>query len=183
MRLRPVAFRYKPEIDPTGLAQYGLIAEDTERGTRGSSGRWRSKSCRRISHPLPKSGSGSSGRPRRSRSSPTRLPHSCHTGHSREPRTARECRTDAGFMISQLLQAEGSSPSFRTNFPDTASHSVQAGSSRSARGTLRFCSGMPGFAPRRVTLDVTPDVFFLRHHVPREGGSDAGVLRGLPNGL
>jgi hypothetical protein len=28
MRLRPVAFRYKPEIDPTGLTQYGLIAED-----------------------------------------------------------------------------------------------------------------------------------------------------------
>jgi hypothetical protein len=28
MRLRPVAFRYKPEIDPTGLTQYGLIAEE-----------------------------------------------------------------------------------------------------------------------------------------------------------
>lgn len=28
MSLRPVAFRYKPEIDPTGLTQYGLIAED-----------------------------------------------------------------------------------------------------------------------------------------------------------
>lgn len=28
MRLRPVAFRYKPEIDPTGLSQYGLIAEE-----------------------------------------------------------------------------------------------------------------------------------------------------------
>jgi hypothetical protein len=28
MRLRPVAFRYKPQIDPTGLAQYGLIAEE-----------------------------------------------------------------------------------------------------------------------------------------------------------
>ena len=28
MRLRPVAFRYKPEIDPAGLAQYGLIAEE-----------------------------------------------------------------------------------------------------------------------------------------------------------
>ncbi len=28
LRLRPVAFRYKPEIDPTGLAQYGLIAEE-----------------------------------------------------------------------------------------------------------------------------------------------------------
>jgi hypothetical protein len=28
MKLRPVAFRYKPEIDPTGLTQYGLIAED-----------------------------------------------------------------------------------------------------------------------------------------------------------
>jgi endosialidase-like protein len=28
MKLRPVAFRYKPEIDPTELTQYGLIAED-----------------------------------------------------------------------------------------------------------------------------------------------------------
>ena len=28
MRLRPVAFRYKPQIDPTGLVQYGLIAEE-----------------------------------------------------------------------------------------------------------------------------------------------------------
>lgn len=28
MKLRPVAFRYKAEIDPTGLAQYGLIAEE-----------------------------------------------------------------------------------------------------------------------------------------------------------
>jgi len=28
MRLRPVAFRYKPEFDPTGVIQYGLIAEE-----------------------------------------------------------------------------------------------------------------------------------------------------------
>jgi hypothetical protein len=28
MRLRPVAFKYKRQIDPTGLAQYGLIAEE-----------------------------------------------------------------------------------------------------------------------------------------------------------
>jgi len=28
MRLRPVAFRYKPQIDPSGLPQYGLIAEE-----------------------------------------------------------------------------------------------------------------------------------------------------------
>jgi hypothetical protein len=28
MRLRPVAFRYKPEFDPTGVTQYGLIAEE-----------------------------------------------------------------------------------------------------------------------------------------------------------
>jgi hypothetical protein len=28
MRLRPVAFKYKPQIDPMGLAQYGLIAEE-----------------------------------------------------------------------------------------------------------------------------------------------------------
>jgi len=28
MMLRPVAFKYKPEIDPAGLTQYGLIAEE-----------------------------------------------------------------------------------------------------------------------------------------------------------
>jgi Chaperone of endosialidase len=28
MRLRPVAFKYKPELDATGLTQYGLIAEE-----------------------------------------------------------------------------------------------------------------------------------------------------------
>jgi hypothetical protein len=28
MRLRPVAYKYKPQIDPTGLTQYGLIAEE-----------------------------------------------------------------------------------------------------------------------------------------------------------
>jgi hypothetical protein len=28
MKLHPVAFKYKPQIDPTGLAQYGLIAEE-----------------------------------------------------------------------------------------------------------------------------------------------------------
>jgi hypothetical protein len=28
MRLRPVAFKYKHEVDPTGLVQYGLIAEE-----------------------------------------------------------------------------------------------------------------------------------------------------------
>jgi hypothetical protein len=28
MRLRPVAFKYTPQIDPAGLAQYGLIAEE-----------------------------------------------------------------------------------------------------------------------------------------------------------
>ncbi|HKD10651.1 MAG TPA: tail fiber domain-containing protein [Thermoanaerobaculia bacterium] len=28
MRLRPVAFRYKPDLDPAGLQQYGLIAEE-----------------------------------------------------------------------------------------------------------------------------------------------------------
>jgi hypothetical protein len=32
---------------------------------------------------------------------------------------------------------------------------VQAGSSLSALGTPSVCSGVPGFAPRRVTLDVT----------------------------
>jgi hypothetical protein len=29
--LRPVAFRYKKEIDPTGISQLGLIAEDVEK--------------------------------------------------------------------------------------------------------------------------------------------------------
>ena len=28
MKLRPVSFRYKPQLDPTGLHQYGLIAEE-----------------------------------------------------------------------------------------------------------------------------------------------------------
>ena len=28
MRLRPVAFKYKPEVDPSGGVQYGLIAEE-----------------------------------------------------------------------------------------------------------------------------------------------------------
>jgi hypothetical protein len=28
MRLRPVAFKYRPELDSTGLTQYGLIAEE-----------------------------------------------------------------------------------------------------------------------------------------------------------
>lgn len=28
MRLRPVTFRYKPELDPIGLQQYGLVAEE-----------------------------------------------------------------------------------------------------------------------------------------------------------
>jgi hypothetical protein len=32
MRLRPVAFRYKPEFDPTGVTQYGLIAEEVAEG-------------------------------------------------------------------------------------------------------------------------------------------------------
>ena len=28
MKLRPVAFRYKPEIDPIGFKEYGLVAEE-----------------------------------------------------------------------------------------------------------------------------------------------------------
>jgi hypothetical protein len=28
MKLRPVAFEYKPEFDPAGQTQYGLIAEE-----------------------------------------------------------------------------------------------------------------------------------------------------------
>ena len=31
LALRPVTFRYKPEIDPQGLRQYGLVAEDVEK--------------------------------------------------------------------------------------------------------------------------------------------------------
>ena len=31
LSLRPVTFQYKPEIDPKGLPQYGLVAEDVEK--------------------------------------------------------------------------------------------------------------------------------------------------------
>jgi hypothetical protein len=31
LRLRPVAFEYNPEVDPTALPQYGLIAEEVEK--------------------------------------------------------------------------------------------------------------------------------------------------------
>ena len=31
LALRPVTFRYKKEIDPTGRAQFGLVAEDVEK--------------------------------------------------------------------------------------------------------------------------------------------------------
>ena len=31
LALRPVTFRYKPELDPTGLPQFGLVAEDVEK--------------------------------------------------------------------------------------------------------------------------------------------------------
>src|SRR6185295_15509483 len=31
LRLRPVTFKYKPELDPSGTPQYGLIAEEVER--------------------------------------------------------------------------------------------------------------------------------------------------------
>jgi hypothetical protein len=30
LSLRPVAFRYKPEIDPQGIPQFGLVAEEVE---------------------------------------------------------------------------------------------------------------------------------------------------------
>ena len=29
--LRPVTFRYKPEFDPNGIAQFGLVAEEVEK--------------------------------------------------------------------------------------------------------------------------------------------------------
>ena len=31
LALKPVTFRYKKEIDPTGIAQFGLVAEDVEK--------------------------------------------------------------------------------------------------------------------------------------------------------
>ena len=31
LALRPVTFRYKPEIDTKGLAQFGLVAEEVEK--------------------------------------------------------------------------------------------------------------------------------------------------------
>jgi len=31
LSLKRVTFRYKPELDPEGLAQYGLVAEEVEK--------------------------------------------------------------------------------------------------------------------------------------------------------
>ena len=31
LALRPVTFRYKPELDPEGIAQFGLVAEEVEK--------------------------------------------------------------------------------------------------------------------------------------------------------
>ncbi len=31
LALKPVTFRYKKEFDPTGIAQFGLVAEDVEK--------------------------------------------------------------------------------------------------------------------------------------------------------
>jgi endosialidase-like protein len=31
LALKPVTFRYKPELDPTGIAQFGLVAEEVEK--------------------------------------------------------------------------------------------------------------------------------------------------------
>ncbi len=31
LALKPVTFRYKPEIDPTGISQFGLVAEEVEK--------------------------------------------------------------------------------------------------------------------------------------------------------
>jgi hypothetical protein len=31
LSLRPVSFRYKPEIDPKGIPQFGLVAEEVEK--------------------------------------------------------------------------------------------------------------------------------------------------------
>ena len=35
LSLKPVSFKYKPEIDPKGLPQYGLVAEDVEKACPG----------------------------------------------------------------------------------------------------------------------------------------------------
>jgi hypothetical protein len=32
LSLKPVTFRYKKEIDPAGTSQFGLIAEEVEKG-------------------------------------------------------------------------------------------------------------------------------------------------------
>jgi hypothetical protein len=31
LALRPVTFRYKPDLDPDGLSQFGLVAEEVEK--------------------------------------------------------------------------------------------------------------------------------------------------------
>lgn len=31
LALRPVTFHYKPELDPDGIAQFGLVAEEVEK--------------------------------------------------------------------------------------------------------------------------------------------------------
>jgi len=31
LRLQPVSFRYRPELDPQGIPQYGLVAEEVEK--------------------------------------------------------------------------------------------------------------------------------------------------------
>jgi len=35
LALHPVAFQYKPELDPQGLPQYGLIAEEVDKVAPG----------------------------------------------------------------------------------------------------------------------------------------------------
>jgi len=31
LALKPVTFRYKPELDPVGIEQFGLVAEEVEK--------------------------------------------------------------------------------------------------------------------------------------------------------
>jgi Chaperone of endosialidase len=31
LAVRPVTFRYKPDLDPDGLSQFGLVAEEVEK--------------------------------------------------------------------------------------------------------------------------------------------------------
>src|SRR6202162_5673998 len=109
-----------------------------------------------------------------SRSSPAHLPHSCHTGRCREARTARECRIDAGFLISRLSQAGGSIP------PPTAN------TSRALRGGPGAAAAREGPAPAAHRRATRPDAASIARLVPRcalapaARGSSLRLLRETP---